>query len=236
MTDAELRTLLSDRFAAVRAQIADACRKAGREPTGVTLVAVTKTVSPRVAEVAADLGAGDLGESRPQELWKKAEALPGVRWHLIGHLQRNKIDRTIPLVTLVHSVDSERVLDAIDAFGRKQAKPVPVLLEVNCSREENKGGFRPEDLPVLGDRLAGLTGVSVRGLMTMAAYFDDPQLCRPTFVELRELRDRLRSATDLPLPDLSMGMSNDYAVAVEEGATLVRVGTALFESLGDPTT
>jgi pyridoxal phosphate enzyme (YggS family) len=236
MTDAELRTLLSDRFAAVRGQIADACRKAGREPTGVTLVAVTKTVSPRVAQVAADLGAGDLGESRPQELWKKAEALPGVRWHLIGHLQRNKIDRTIPLVTLIHSVDSERVLEALDTFGRKHGNPVPLLLEVNCSREENKGGFRPEDLPVLGDRLAGLTGVSVRGLMTMAAYFDDSQLCRRTFVELRELRDRLRSATGLPLPDLSMGMSNDYAVAVEEGATLVRVGTVLFESLGDPTT
>ncbi len=236
MTDAELRTLLSDRFAAVRGQIADACRKAGREPTGVTLVAVTKTVSPRVAEVAADLGAGDLGESRPQELWKKAEALPGVRWHLIGHLQRNKIDRTIPLVALIHSVDSERVLEALDTFGRKHGNPVPLLLEVNCSREENKGGFRPEDLPVLGDRLAGLTGVSVRGLMTMAAYIDDSQLCRPTFVELRELRDRLRSATGLPLPDLSMGMSNDYAVAVEEGATLVRVGTVLFESLGDPTT
>jgi uncharacterized pyridoxal phosphate-containing UPF0001 family protein len=108
-----------------------------------------------------------------------------------------------------------------------------VLLEVNCSREESKGGLRPEELPGLGDRLASLAGVSVRGLMTMAAYFDDPQLCRPAFAELRGLRDGLRSRTGLELPHLSMGMTNDFEVAVEEGATLVRVGTALFEGLGD---
>ena len=229
MTDTELRTLLTDRLATVREQMATACRKTGRDPSSVTLVAVTKTVTPRVAAIVADLGITDLGENRPQELWKKADAVPGVRWHLIGHLQRNKIDRTVPLVTLIHSVDSERVLQALHAFGEKRGDPVPVLLEVNCSREENKGGFRPEDLPALGERLAGLTGVSIRGLMTMAAYFEDPQLCRPAFAELRERRDRLRTSTGLALPDLSMGMSNDYPIAIEEGATLVRVGTALFE-------
>src|SRR5206468_3265149 len=120
----------------------------------------------------------------------------------------------------------------LDAFGRKRGTPVPVLLEVNCSREENKGGFRPEDVPGVGDRLASLGGVSVRGLMTMAAFFENPEMCRPTFAELRGLRDRLRAATGLDLPHLSMGMSNDFEVAVEEGATLVRVGTTLFEGLG----
>ena len=230
--DAKLRSTLSDRLAAVRARVADAARRAGRDPAGVTLVAVTKTVSADVARVAAELGATDLGENRPQELWRKAAAVPAARWHLVGHLQRNKIDRTVPLVTLVHSVDSTRLLETLDAFGRKRGEPVPVLLEVNCSREESKGGFRPEELPALGDRLASLAGASVRGLMTMAAHFDDPQRCRPAFAELRRLRDDLRSRTGLDLPHLSMGMTNDFEVAVEEGATHVRVGTALFEGLG----
>lgn len=234
MTDARLRSTLADRLASVRGRIADACRRAGRDPAAVTLVAVTKTVSPQVAAVAAELGMHDLGESRPQELWKKAAAVPGARWHLIGHLQRNKIDKTVPLAVMVHSVDSVRLLEALDAFGRKLNDPVPVLLEVNCSREAAKGGFSPDELPALGEKLPALTGLSVRGLMTMAAYFDDPQQCRPTFTELRELRDRVRTATSLELPHLSMGMSNDFEVAVEEGATLVRVGTTLFEGLGEP--
>src|SRR5947208_15281381 len=131
MTDAELRPVLADRIAGVRVRIADACARAGRDPNSVTLVAVTKTVSPQVAAIAAELGVHDLGESRPQELWKKAEAIPSASWHLIGHLQRNKLDRTVPLVSLIHSVDSERLLTAIDAFGRKRGSPVPVLLEVN---------------------------------------------------------------------------------------------------------
>jgi pyridoxal phosphate enzyme (YggS family) len=224
-------TILAERLAAVRGRIADACRRAGRDLAGVTLVAVTKTVSPEVAAIAHELGVRDLGESRPQELWKKAAAVPAARWHLIGHLQRNKIDRTVPLVALVHSVDSDRVLEALAAFGVKRGTPLPVLLEVNCSREAAKGGFSPEDLPALGDRLASLPGVEVRGLMTMAAYSDDPEDARPTFAELRRLRDDLRTRTDLELPELSMGMSGDFEVAVEEGATLVRVGTTLFEGL-----
>ena len=234
MTDLEIRSLLSDRLAAIRDRTAAACARVGRAPETVTLVAVTKTVSPAVAGAVAELGTLDLGESRPQELWKKAEAVPAARWHLIGHFQRNKIDRTVPLVTLIHSVDSERLLDALDAFGRKRTVPVPILLEVNCSREANKGGFRPEDVPALGEKLRGLTGASVRGLMTMAAHAADPQECRPTFAELRELRDRLRVATGLALPELSMGMSNDFEVAVEEGATFIRVGSTLFEGLDSP--
>lgn len=223
--------LLAERLESVKARVAAAARRAGRAPGEVTLVAVTKTVTPAVAAVVAELGTPDLGESRPQELWKKAAAVPAARWHLIGHLQRNKLDRTIPLVSLVHSVDSARLLDALDAFGRKRGTPVPVLLEVNCSREEAKGGLRPDDLPALGDTLVSRAGVEVRGLMTMAAYSDDPGAARPTFAELRQLRDRLRAATGLSLPDLSMGMSGDFEVGVEEGATLVRVGSTLFEGL-----
>jgi pyridoxal phosphate enzyme (YggS family) len=231
MTDAALRSTLADRLASVDARIAAACRRAGRERSAVALVAITKTTSARVAALLPDLGTRDLGESRPQELWRKAEAVPAARWHLVGHLQRNKIDRTVPLVTLIHSVDSPRLLDALDAFGRKRGSPVPVLIEVNCSREPAKGGFAPEEVPALGDRVMSLEGVRVDGLMTMAALHDDPERCRPTFAELRGLRDRLRAATGLPLPHLSMGMSNDFEVAVEEGATLVRIGTMLFEGL-----
>lgn len=227
----DARSVVSDRLAAVRGRVADAARRAGRDPAEVTLVAVTKTTTPAVTALTFELGAADLGESRPQELWKKAAALTAARWHLIGHLQRNKLDRTVPLVSLIHSVDSERLLAALDDFGRKRGAPVRVLLEVNCSREDAKGGLRPEELLALADTLPTRTGVEVRGLMTMAAYSDDPQAARPAFVELRQLRDRVRTATGLPLPELSMGMSGDFEVGVEEGATLVRVGSTLFEGL-----
>lgn len=226
----DARTILAERVAAVRARITGAARRAGRDPAAVTLVAVTKTVTPEVAAIAAEL-VSDLGENRPQELWRKAAGVPTARWHLIGHLQRNKIDRTVPLATLIHSVDSDRLLDALNAFGRERGSPVPVLLEVNCSRESAKGGFAVEAVPALGDRLPALAGVTVRGLMTVAAYSDNPEDARPAFAELRRLRDDLRSRTGLELPELSMGMSGDFEVAVEEGATLVRVGTALFEGL-----
>lgn len=233
MNASERRTVLAARLTQVRERIANACARVGRDPAGVTLVAVTKTVSPEVAVVVAELGVSDLGESRPQELWRKADAIPNVRWHLIGHLQRNKIDRTIPLVALVHSVDSARVLEALHAFGQKCGVPVPILLEVNCSGEVSKGGFAPGEVPAVADKLASLGGVEPRGLMTMAAYSDDPETARPTFAALRELRDQLRVRTGLLLPELSMGMSNDLEIGVEEGATLVRPGTALFEGLGE---
>jgi pyridoxal phosphate enzyme (YggS family) len=226
----DTRRILDDRLAAIRARIAEAAHRAGRDSRSVTVVAVTKTVPPEIAAMAA-AQIPDLGENRPQELWKKAAAVPAARWHLIGHLQRNKIDRTIPLVALVHSVDSDRLLDALDAYGRKHAVAVPMLLEVNCSREPAKGGFAVESLPSLGDRVMSLSGVSIRGLMTMAADFDDPELARPAFAELRRVRDELSERTGLELPHLSMGMSGDFEVGVEEGATMVRIGTALFEGI-----
>jgi len=226
------RKVLAERMAAVQGRIAAAARISGRDPSCVTLVAVTKSTTIEVAQAVCELGVADLGESKPQELWKKAAALPAARWHLIGHLQRNKLDRTVPLVRLVHSVDSPRLLEALDAFGTKCGTPAPILLEVNCSREASKGGCSPEDLPTLGDRIRSLKGVELLGLMTMAAFSENPETARPTFAELRSLRDSLRASTGLPLPHLSMGMSADYAVAVEEGATHVRIGTTLFEGIG----
>lgn len=229
------RTILSHRISETTERIAAACRRAGREPGEVTLVGVSKFVPTEIVAIAAELGLRDLGESRPQELWKKADAIPGVRWHVIGHLQRNKLDRTLPLAHLIHSVDSRRLLDAIHAFGIARGNPVPVLLEVNCSREPAKGGFAPEEILALGDAFPQLAGVRVDGLMTMAAFHDDPADCRPTFAELRELRNALRTATGLPLPHLSMGMSHDFVIAVEEGATFVRIGSSLFANLESAT-
>ena len=231
MTDAELNRVLADRLAVVEGRLVAACQRAGRDRADVTLMAVTKTVSSRVAEMVHRLGVRDLGESRPQELWRKAAAIPGVRWHLTGHLQRNKLDRTVPLLTCIHSLDGDRLLTALDAFGRKRGDPVPVLIEVNCGREAEKGGYPPEAVPALGDGLVSLAGVRVGGLMTMAPYHADPEHSRPVFAELRAIRDRLAADSGLSLPILSMGMSNDFEVGVEEGTTIVRLGTTLFEGL-----
>jgi PLP dependent protein len=225
------RATLADRLAAVEGRLRAACRRAGRDRGEVTLVAVTKTVSAEVAALLPGLGVADLGESRPQGLWRKAAALPAsVRWHLIGHLQRNKVERTLPLTHLIHSVDSLRLLSAIEDEAIRQGRTVDVLLQVNASREASKHGFAPEEVPALAPRIAALRQIRVQGLMTMAAFEDEPERCRPTFAALRELRDRLRGelGASHPLPHLSMGMSNDFEVAVEEGATLVRLGSVLF--------
>jgi PLP dependent protein len=231
--------MLADRLAAVEERLRAACRRAGRPRGDVTLVAVTKTASIEAAAELVGLGVRDLGESRPQELWRKAAALPPtVRWHLIGHLQRNKIERTLPLVHRTHSVDSVRLLSALEEEAGRQGRTVDVMLEVNASREASKNCFAPEEVPGLAPALLGLKRVRATGLMTMAAFEEDPERCRPTFVMLRELRDLLRVAVGPAhtLADLSMGMTNDFEVAVEEGATLVRVGTALFEGLPCPPT
>ena len=224
MTDAELKALLAGRIAAVEARVTAACQRSGRDRSSVAVVAITKTVSVRVAALLPELGISDLGENRPQELWKKAAAIPGARWHFTGHLQRNKAGRTLPLVTLLHTLDSVRLAEAVGGSA-------PVLLEVNCSRESAKGGFAPEELADFASRLKPLTGLRVEGLMTMAAHADDPEECRPTFAELRTLRDSLRARSGWPLPHLSMGMTNDFEIAIEEGATLIRLGTVLFEGL-----
>jgi PLP dependent protein len=237
MPDDELRRELAGRLTAVEARIAGACRRAGRPRDEVLLVAVTKGASDRAAALLPGLGVADLGESRPQELARKAAALPGaIRWHQIGHVQRNKVGPVVTAAHRVHSVDSARVLEALAAEARKLGRTLPVLLEVNASREAAKHGFGPEEVPGLADAVRSAGDVlRVDGLMTMAAYGDDPEAARPTFAEVRALRDRLRGEWDWlgpeALPHLSMGMSGDFEVAVEEGATMVRVGSTLFEGL-----
>ncbi len=231
MTDDELKNLLRERISGVEARMTAACQRVGRDRAAITLVAITKTVSIRVAAMLPELGIVDLGENRPQELWKKASAIPGIRWHFTGHLQRNKIDPTLALTTLMHTLDSERLALAIHEFGIKRGQPVPVLLEVNCSREAAKGGFAPEELPAIVEKLIALSGVRIDGLMTMAAHAENPEECRPAFVELRGLRECLRTQTGLALQTLSMGMSNDFEIAIEEGATFIRLGTTLFAGL-----
>jgi pyridoxal phosphate enzyme (YggS family) len=200
---------------------------------------VTKSTTTAVARLLPEMGVFDLGESRPQELARKAAELPSsIRWHLIGHLQRNKVERVVPLVQLIHSVDSLRLLAALEQEALVQDQDISVLLEVNASREPNKHGFRPEEMPGIAPQLAGLTRVRVCGLMTMAALAEDPEKARPTFAALRQLRDELpgRCGAPHPLDQLSMGMSDDFEVAVEEGATMVRIGSALFEGLEEQCT
>ncbi len=226
MTDAEIRTRLHERLQAIEERIAAACKRAKRARSEVTLIAVTKTVSSRVAGLLPELGVLDLGESRPQELWKKAKELASrdIRWHLVGHLQRNKIKPTVDLTWLIHSVDSVRL---IEALNRDTVHRLPILLEVNASREPNKHGFAPEEIEAVVRSLETYPNLRVDGLMTMAAVADNPELARPTFQEVRNLRDACG------LKHLSMGMSNDFEVAIEEGATLIRLGTILFEGLED---
>jgi pyridoxal phosphate enzyme (YggS family) len=234
MTDDELRTVLADRVRAVRTRIAAACARADRDPAGVTLVAVTKTVGARVAGLLPEMGVADLGENRPQTLWAKAAALAGrgIRWHLIGHLQRNKVEQTLPHVELIHSIDSLRLLHAVAAAGAKLGRRPRVLLQINASREGQKQGFDYAEVLAAADEIRAAS-VEVVGLMGMAAFADDPEAARPTFAELRRFRDHVRGEWGVTLPELSMGMSGDFEVAVEEGATLVRVGTTLLSGMND---
>jgi len=224
--------VIGDNLRRVKERIATAAEQSGRQLSDITLVAVSKFHPPASVEAAIAAGQLDFGESYPQELWAKAGGIqvPSVRWHQIGNLQRNKIDRTIPIATLIHSVNSVRLLDAIDRAGRKRGAVVPVLVEVNVSREANKLGFAAEVTPMLVKHLRNLEGVKVEGLMTLAAYDAKPSECGATFRELWKLRERLRAewGSDLMLPHLSMGMSNDFEIAIKEGATIVRIGSAIF--------
>jgi PLP dependent protein len=224
---------IAENLQQVRDRIAVAAQCSGRSPDDVRLVAVTKYVGAAETRALVAAGCRDLGESRPQELWRKAAELADdeIRWHFIGHLQRNKLARTLPLVCLLHSGDSLRLLEAIAAESDERARSALVLLEVNVSGDATKHGFGPEEIEPLGDRLAALGGVEIRGLMAMAGREGGPDDARREFARLRELRDRLQSAWGgrFELKELSMGMSSDFEIAVEEGATLVRVGSALFE-------
>jgi len=222
-------------LARIRGELDDAAAAGGRSPESVRLVAVTKAVG--LDELAALVAAGqhDLGENRAGQLVERAAEAGRrdlqVTWHMIGHLQRRKVRDLLPHVGMIHSVDSLRLAREIDkrAVAADVAR-VPVLLEVNVSGEEQKFGLRAEELDATVREVSALERVDLRGLMTMAPLADDPEQVRPVFRGLRELRDRLNDAgaSARPLEELSMGMSQDYRVAAEEGATMVRVGTALF--------
>jgi pyridoxal phosphate enzyme (YggS family) len=232
---ADCSTLIASNVARVRDRIANAAVAAGRTADSVTLLAVTKYVG--ISEVRSLVAAGctDLGESRPQALWEKASGddLSEVRWHLIGHLQRNKVARTLPLVASIQSVDSPRLLAAIDAAAADLERRIPVLLEVNTSGETAKHGLSPDQAEALVPNLGDYPHVEVRGLMTMAAREGGPDVTRRNFAALRQLCARLRDQCPkgIDLRELSMGMSGDFEVAIAEGATIVRVGSTLFEGV-----
>jgi pyridoxal phosphate enzyme (YggS family) len=216
-------------LAAVRGRIAAAAARAGRRTDSVTIIAVTKGHPLERVREAAGAGLLDVGESRVQEAAAKQAAWPDapVRWHLVGHLQRNKARLAAGRFALIHSLDSLRLADALEAGAAAAGVVQDVLVEVNVAREPQKSGAMPEEAPDLVARAAGLPHLVVRGLMTLAPYDAPAAVQHRVFGELRELRDRL-ATSDLELAVLSMGMSADFEAAVEEGATMVRLGTILF--------
>lgn len=226
---------IADNLTRVKQQIADAAQRSGRESSDVTLVAVTKYVTSDVANALVEAGCSDLGESRPQELWRKAADLSnaGIRWHFIGHLQRNKAKRTWPHISLLHSCDSNRLLAELNKLAAASGETIDALLEINVSGDASKHGFQPDEMNAVIEGLPDYAHVRIRGLMAMASLHGDLDGARGDFARLRQLRERLDE--NLPrgvsLSELSMGMSRDFEVAIEEGATFVRVGTALFEGI-----
>jgi pyridoxal phosphate enzyme (YggS family) len=220
---------------AVRARIESAARRSGRADTSIKLVAVTKKSPAEVVRPLVAEGVLDLGENYPQELWKKIENLADleqpVRWHLIGHLQTNKAKRTMPLVRMIHAVDSLKLLRLLDVLAREVSNPPSICLQVNTSNEEAKHGWSAAGILADADAIAACRSIPIVGLMTIAGWGTDNETARPSFIGLRITRDTLTQRTGLPLSELSMGMSGDFEAAVEEGATLVRVGSALFEEV-----
>ena len=217
---------LAERLAEVRARI-DVARGRGGHGQTVTIVAVTKTYGPEAPLAAWDAGLRDVGENKVQEaIAKMPQVGVPIRWHLIGHLQRNKV-RQIDAFHLVHSMDSARLADAVASHGTARGRPVEVLAQLNVSGEETKGGYQPSMFVQEADRLRELPGIVVRGVMTMAPFGADDATLRSVFAGARRCAEVLRAAGH-PATELSMGMSGDYEVAVEEGATLIRLGTVLF--------
>ncbi len=226
---------IAENLVSVRARIAAACDRAGRSPDAVRLLAVSKTYGPEAVRAAADAGQRLFGENRVQEAAAKIPDCPGhLEWHLIGHLQSNKAAAAARLFDWVHSVDSVKLLEALDRQAGEAGRVVQVLVQVNVSGEGSKSGLAPEAVPDLLARANGLRNVQVRGLMTIPPLTEDPEKARPHFHALRELRDRWAAETGMDLEELSMGMTHDLDVAIEEGATFVRVGTGIFGERARP--
>jgi pyridoxal phosphate enzyme (YggS family) len=224
---------IEKKLALVREKINAAALRAGRNPSEITLVGVTKTVGREVIEEACRLGLTDFGENRIADAEEKFTPLPyapgTARLHLIGHLQSNKVRRAVTIFDMVHSLDSQRLAEIMNRQCIELGKRMPVLLEVNISGEESKGGFSPNELEKAIPEILKLENLSLRGLMTMAPLVRNPEETRPVFRDLRQLFEKLANNVTMPeWNDLSMGMTNDFEIAIEEGATLVRIGRAIF--------
>ena len=207
----------------------EACARAGRDPGDVRLLPVTKTFGPDAVQEAATCGLDEFGENRVQEARQKIPLCPEhLRWHLIGHLQSNKVREAVALFEVIHSVDSLRLLGLIDAAAEAAGRRPRVLLEVNVAGEASKFGLAPDGVAAVLEGADRLMNVEVAGLMTVPPFIPEPEEVRPYFRALRELRDRLAAASGRGLPELSMGMSHDFETAIEEGATTVRLGSILF--------
>jgi pyridoxal phosphate enzyme (YggS family) len=221
---------IADRLAAVRRRIDAAASDCGRDPAAITLISVGKTFPAEVVEEAVLAGATDLGENRVQEAVAKKPGVSGGRWHLIGPLQRNKARAALEVFDIVHTVDRFEIADRLQYLLTEHwpERRLDVLLEINVADEPQKAGALPEDAGELLDHVLACDRLSVRGLMAIPPWAEDPEASRRWFRELCELRDRLQDEKGHPLPELSMGMSHDFEIAIAEGATMVRVGTAIF--------
>lgn len=221
---------IADNIAQVRTRIADAARGAGRDPAEVTLVAVSKGFGAERVEQAAQAGLAVFGENRVQEAAEKIPALPdSLAWHMIGHIQTNKAKQAASLFDCIHSVDSIRLARALARHAADVDRCFPILLQVSVTGKESQFGFRADELLAVAHEIAALSQLRVDGLMTIASFTDNEAALRTEFRAMRELRDKLQEQLpDHPCRELSMGMTNDYPIAIEEGATIVRVGRALF--------
>lgn len=220
---------LAETLAGIQSRIRAACERAGRDPATVDLLAVSKNHPPETIRAAADLGVRLFGENRVQEAKAKIPQCPGhLRWHLIGHLQTNKVRDAVQLFDVIQGIDSLRVAEEVQKRAEMAAKTLPVLLEVNVAGESTKFGYAPATLLAELPRLNALRRLEVHGLMCMAPYATNPETVRPVFRRCRELARACEEVVGAPLPVLSMGMSGDFEVAIEEGSTMVRIGTALF--------
>jgi len=221
---------IAENLARVHERIDRAAQRAGRRVDEITLVAVSKTFSADAIRAAYDAGLRHFGENRVQEMQAKRPQLAGLEatWHFIGHLQSNKVRPAVEFFDRVDAVDSIPLARKLDAAATEHGKRLAVLIEVHLGSEGGKSGVEPGSLPALADAIDLLASLDLRGLMAVPPYSDDPERVRPYFRQLRELRDALSQRLGRPLPALSMGMSHDFEVAIEEGATEIRVGTALF--------
>lgn len=223
--------MIAEQLQYVQQEIHEACKRSGRDPQEVTLIAVSKTKPVSMIQEAMDAGQMVFGENKVQELCSKYEELPeGLSWHLIGHLQRNKVKYIVDKVALIHSVDSLRLAEAISQEAVKHNCTVSVLIEVNVAQEDTKFGVTTDETAALIEQIANLPHIQVKGLMTIAPYVENPEENRPVFRKLKELSVdiKAKNMNNVCMDILSMGMTNDYVVAVEEGATMVRVGTGIF--------